>query len=237
MLAFFFSFFLKRFFCGSAQQETINSGALPQILLTLNTQPPSFINLKLNIPFKWNLPKCLNATKCHKDSGKGRESQQNSGDKSLFPCISCPSSSVPWLWSHRQSRWQQALLLCSLSVPSWAEEGHEWQMKCCSSAFLPERAGWLWVRVTGRAQPAWGSAAFGCYLTLTSGMSNTAQSQLIISLSWIAHPRKWKMHLSLFLKLVVKWDCRLSSQFSNMSCQSSKQRHDEKCILGTQNTT
>lgn len=66
--------------------------------------------------------------------------------------------------------------------PAEAEEGHEWQMKC-SFAFVPERAGSLWVEVTARAEPARGCAALGCYLTLTSGMENRAHSQLIISLS------------------------------------------------------
>lgn len=48
------------------------------------------------------------------------------------------------------------------------------------------------------------------------------------------------MHLSMFLKLVVKCicDCRLLSRFSNNSCQSmSKNGHDEKRILGMQKTT
>lgn len=43
----------------------------------------------------------------------------------------------------------------------------------------------------------------------------------------------------MFLKLVVKCvcECRLSTQFSNNSCQSTKYGHDEKYILSTQKTT
>lgn len=57
--------------------------------------------------------------------------------------------------------------------------------------------------------------------------------QLIISLSWISHLRKWKMHLSMFLKLVVKCvcDCRLSTQFSNNSYQSTKHGTVKKVFL------
>lgn len=45
---FFLSFFLKRFFCGSAQQETINSGALPSLFHHLNLD---FANFTHTTPF------------------------------------------------------------------------------------------------------------------------------------------------------------------------------------------
>lgn len=133
VLAFSYSFVFKRFFCGSAQQETINSCAPAQILLILNTQPPSFTNL--NILFKCNLLKSLNAAKSHKDYGKGRESWQNMGTKFISMCI--PSLILSSLDSggtgkaHHKKPRSCAPPLC----PAEAEEGHEWH-KWSAAALL-----------------------------------------------------------------------------------------------------
>lgn len=53
--------------------------------------------------------------------------------------------------AHHEKPRSSAHSLCTAE----AEEGHEWQMKS-SFAFLPERAGSLWVKVTGRAEQACG---------------------------------------------------------------------------------
>lgn len=90
-----FLFFFKEIFLWKCTARSYQQWCTSTDFANLDTQPPSFTNLKLNILFKCNPLKCFNAAKCHQVYGKGRESRQNRGDKTLFQCISCPFSWVP----------------------------------------------------------------------------------------------------------------------------------------------
>lgn len=72
-----FLFFFKEIFLWKCTARSYQQWCTSTDFANLDTQPPSFTNLKLNILFKCNPLKCFNAAKCHQVYGKSRESRQN----------------------------------------------------------------------------------------------------------------------------------------------------------------